>query len=397
MQGLVPTFLYKKNSKSAPSHRIKIRSERTIDQGRGSFSLQKGISWSAVTSEKLYENTKSIVRVVSQNRQLTAGSPRMLLCWLDAHKTSGHSFVNRRRTKEKPLCVGKAQIVRSSSAVWSVRVWNSFCSHLDASSGPEQLTSTCCMRVCLDLKVSQLSRNQAISLHMHLSPIAGAYVPLTAEGTIVVDEILASCYDSFDHDLAHIALTPIRWYPDLIEWIFGHENGSPTYVNILRNLGRWILPPGLHNKTPKLWSVFDSYLSFLWGWFSWLGVVEQTPERCSNKCCHNLSEDFASWKTILLQHSFFHRRTPCRNSPVQFFQWILFNAPTSYCWSQVVHLQRQCLFNRSVSFRLTQERSLTVQIRSWTSSWEHQRRSWLSLPNMHLWTGATSKIKKYFQ
>ena len=33
-------------------------------------------------------------------------------------------------------------------------------------------------------------------------------MPLTEEGNIVVDGVLASCYASFDHDLAHIAMVP---------------------------------------------------------------------------------------------------------------------------------------------------------------------------------------------
>ena len=37
----------------------------------------------------------------------------------------------------------------------------------------------------------------------------GAFVPLTMKGNIVVDGVLASCYASFDHDLAHFVMTPM--------------------------------------------------------------------------------------------------------------------------------------------------------------------------------------------
>ena len=47
----------------------------------------------------------------------------------------------------------------------------------------------------------------------------GAFVPLTVEGTIVVDGVLASCYASFDHDWAHLLTTPFRWLP----WLFESE------------------------------------------------------------------------------------------------------------------------------------------------------------------------------
>ena len=73
---------------------------------------------------------------------------------------------------------------------------------------------------------------------------AGAYVPLTREGNIVVDGVLASCYASFDHDLANIAMTPMQWYPELFEWLFGVENGSPGYVDLVKELGRSVLPAG---------------------------------------------------------------------------------------------------------------------------------------------------------
>ena len=72
--------------------------------------------------------------------------------------------------------------------------------------------------------------------------IVGAYVPLTDEGNIVVDGILASCYASFDHDLAHIAMTPMKWFPELIEWIFGDNNGIQGYLGIAKTLGRYLIP-----------------------------------------------------------------------------------------------------------------------------------------------------------
>ena len=69
----------------------------------------------------------------------------------------------------------------------------------------------------------------------------GAYVPLTMEGQIVVDGILASCYPFYDHDLAHIGMTPIRWIPQIMEWIFGKEKGMSVYVAVAEDVGKWIL------------------------------------------------------------------------------------------------------------------------------------------------------------
>ena len=62
------------------------------------------------------------------------------------------------------------------------------------------------------------------------------------EGNIVVDGVLASCYASFDHDLAHFAMTPIQWFPEIIHWIFGENDGSSGYHDIAKEFGRLILP-----------------------------------------------------------------------------------------------------------------------------------------------------------
>ena len=72
--------------------------------------------------------------------------------------------------------------------------------------------------------------------------LIGAYVPLTMEGNVVVDGILASCYASFDHNLAHFAVKPFQWFPKMIEWTFGDDNGSPGYIEIAKGFGRSVLP-----------------------------------------------------------------------------------------------------------------------------------------------------------
>ena len=62
------------------------------------------------------------------------------------------------------------------------------------------------------------------------------------EGNIVVDGVLTSCYPTVHHDLAHIVMTPMRWFPDMAEWLFGDDKGWQAYVNIAETLGNWILP-----------------------------------------------------------------------------------------------------------------------------------------------------------
>ena len=75
-----------------------------------------------------------------------------------------------------------------------------------------------------------------------MTTFLGIYVPLTVEGNIVVDGVLASCYGSFDHDLAHISMKPVQWFPETMEWIFGLDDISPVYVDIAEHFGRFMLP-----------------------------------------------------------------------------------------------------------------------------------------------------------
>ena len=70
----------------------------------------------------------------------------------------------------------------------------------------------------------------------------GAYVPLTMDGSIVVDGVLAFCYPSAHHDLAHITMTPIRWLPQIFEWIIGDDKGIQGYVKMAEALGLRVIP-----------------------------------------------------------------------------------------------------------------------------------------------------------
>ena len=47
------------------------------------------------------------------------------------------------------------------------------------------------------------------------------------EGNIIVNGVLASSYASVSsHDLTHLTMKPIQWFPDAVEWIFGIGIGS---------------------------------------------------------------------------------------------------------------------------------------------------------------------------
>ena len=61
------------------------------------------------------------------------------------------------------------------------------------------------------------------------------------EGRIVVDGVLASCYASIGHDIGHIGVMPLRWFPNITQLLFG---GSEFYVEFASTLGKGLLPFG---------------------------------------------------------------------------------------------------------------------------------------------------------
>ena len=59
---------------------------------------------------------------------------------------------------------------------------------------------------------------------------------MTKEGNILVDGVLASCYATCNHDLAHAVVTPILWFPEMTALIFGQDQESLDYVKFLKDV-----------------------------------------------------------------------------------------------------------------------------------------------------------------
>ena len=78
----------------------------------------------------------------------------------------------------------------------------------------------------------------------YIDMIQGAFVPLTMEGNIMVDGVLASCHASIDHDLAHIGMMPIIWFPKIMELFFGREDEMSLFVKLAEEAAKWFMPYG---------------------------------------------------------------------------------------------------------------------------------------------------------
>ena len=53
------------------------------------------------------------------------------------------------------------------------------------------------------------------------------------DGKIIVDGVLASCYAFANHDMAHTGMTPIGWFPEIIEWILARAM-NPQFILMLQ-------------------------------------------------------------------------------------------------------------------------------------------------------------------
>ena len=95
-------------------------------------------------------------------------------------------------------------------------------------------------------------------------PIEGLFSPVTSQGNIVVDDVLASCYSHLDsHELHHLAFAPFRWMYRLLELV------SPNKMQLINliysisqdNDGVYWYAQGLHVFSHHLfpWKLWGGY------------------------------------------------------------------------------------------------------------------------------------------
>ncbi|XP_068566027.1 sonic hedgehog protein [Cebidichthys violaceus] len=112
---------------------------------------------------------------------------------------------------------------------------------------------------------SERSRLEPVTVkRIYTQEHEGSFAPVTVQGTVVVDQVLASCYAVIvDHDLAHWALAPVRlahWVSSLLissqPRVSAQNDGVHWYSKVLYQLGTWLLDS--HSIHPLGMSVYSS-------------------------------------------------------------------------------------------------------------------------------------------
>ena len=57
-----------------------------------------------------------------------------------------------------------------------------------------------------------------------------------------MDGVVASCYAYFSHDLDHITMTPMRWFPETMRLVFGDGDGFPMFIQLAMDVARVVTP-----------------------------------------------------------------------------------------------------------------------------------------------------------
>ncbi|ELU09678.1 hypothetical protein CAPTEDRAFT_129621 [Capitella teleta] len=71
----------------------------------------------------------------------------------------------------------------------------------------------------------------------------GVFAPLTAIGTIVVNDISSSCYAHVQsHAFAHAFLAPVRWHYQVLPVSDSPQEGVHWYVQLLYDISTYVLP-----------------------------------------------------------------------------------------------------------------------------------------------------------
>lgn len=104
-----------------------------------------------------------------------------------------------------------------------------------------------------------VGRARVVRVSWSRDSAAGVYAPITERGTIVVDDVIVSCYAEFaSHAAAHASMAPLRYVYHagqlLTDWMTmtlrlqqqprcaGADDGVHWYAELLRTLAKTVVP-----------------------------------------------------------------------------------------------------------------------------------------------------------
>ena len=159
------------------------------------------------------------VLAMDNNGQVTYSA---VITILRAERLSSMKYCYLKTTSGKELRASEYHLVYTGDCSSTSVSYNDFIYAKDLQVGD-----------CLRVRVDSDAKNQLSSEMQEISEISihkldGAYAPLTTLGTIVVDDVAASCYAAIRyHGLGQLAFAPVQYlYPWLPEVFLARQNVS---------------------------------------------------------------------------------------------------------------------------------------------------------------------------
>jgi hypothetical protein len=90
-----------------------------------------------------------------------------------------------------------------------------------------------------DDPAGKIKEVQVIRIHGPIK-LTDAYAPLTMEGTLIINDMLVSCYAEYEYQsFVHFFMFPIRFWYSIIHYSHQYQNLHP-YIEFWLNAGRFI-------------------------------------------------------------------------------------------------------------------------------------------------------------
>ena len=145
------------------------------------------------------------------------------LGWLDRDPNAQENFLRISTNSSSIVLTGSHLIFRSSVA----------------EGAPESIYADQIEKGDKLIRWNGLEMTKEEVVAVEVTSERGFWTPLTREGTLLVDGLLASSYASFPHTLSDLALTPVKMFPRLLldDEESQHKDGLREVIKNLKSFG----------------------------------------------------------------------------------------------------------------------------------------------------------------